>query len=320
MKPGTILLTIAFVIFLVAGLDGQSSGQQRFPPSNRKPACGCYVCGLLLAVDFPNKDKDCAGILATDACPQELARMPAAARNAACQQLKAKSKGGSLDACLILKHACETGEDPLPEKCQPPGAPWLGPGSDCKDAQAWQVTQNRGSVSVSVCGQNVFTNPHVGTDPIFSAAYIGALKDHLRRTVGEKVCCGEFREGSRAGAPCDPRKDLDCDGKPNSEDDSRKYPDDTSYFPTIDRFPTAGDATIDPFPPGLSVDEIYPNAETCKDCQWELKRGELKCDVATPDGPQHVYQAKWKCPSTGVEVDTFKYAPVTAPCKSIKVQ
>jgi hypothetical protein len=40
-----------------------------------------------------------------------------------------------------------------------------------------------------------------------------------------------------------------------------------------------------------------------------MRRGELKC---SSDGKQqHVYQAKWKCPSSGIEADTFKYAPAT---------
>ncbi len=66
----------------------------------------------------------------------------------------------------------------------------------------------------------------------------------------------------------------------------------------------------------MNVGEIYPNQFSCKDCQWELMKGELKCNAATVEGKlQHVYQAKWRCPSTGVEADTFKYAPATAPCK-----
>ena len=38
----------------------------------RKPACGCYVCGKLIAVEFGHNGGDCAGILAQDACPTEL--------------------------------------------------------------------------------------------------------------------------------------------------------------------------------------------------------------------------------------------------------
>jgi hypothetical protein len=42
------------------------------PSGSRKPACGCYVCGKLEAVEFANKAKDCAGILAEDACGKYL--------------------------------------------------------------------------------------------------------------------------------------------------------------------------------------------------------------------------------------------------------
>ena len=108
MKPVTILMTLVLALFGSAVVfTTSSSGQQRFPQSNRKPACGCYVCGLLLAVNFPNKDPDCAGILAADACPQELSKMPAETRKAFCQQIKAKSKNGSLDECSLLRRACD---------------------------------------------------------------------------------------------------------------------------------------------------------------------------------------------------------------------
>src|SRR5688572_4740613 len=80
-------------------------GQQTFPPSSRHPACGCYVCGLLLSVDFPDKAPDCVGILATDACPVEMARMPVEKRKAFCKRLKERSKGESMDECLILRGA-----------------------------------------------------------------------------------------------------------------------------------------------------------------------------------------------------------------------
>lgn len=315
MKPATILLTFILAIFVVGQLGTRpSSGQQRFPQTNRKPACGCYVCGLLLAVNFPNKAPDCVGILATDACPEELAKMPAETRKAFCKEIKARSKNQSLDECLILRHACETGEDPLPDKCEPPRAPWLGPSPDCKDVQTWQIGQRGPAVSISMCGQIVFTNPNAGTDRIFTDSYKAALRDQLRQTIGEKICCEKFRQASRTGTPCDPRKDVDCDGKPNSEDDSRAYAGDSTAYPTIDMITAPDGAPIATFPTGLSLDEIYPDVETCKDCQWKLMKGELKCNVNTPDGKRHVYQAKWKCPSTGVEVDTFKYAPATAPC------
>lgn len=309
MRLTLTLLSIALAIVVGLGLAHRpSSGQQQFPESNRKPACGCYVCGLLLSMEFPNKDPKCYGILATDACPQELSRLPAETRKTFCRQLKARSKGGSLDGCLILKHACETGEDPLPEKCNPPRTPWFDPMANCTDAQQWEIKQTGGTVTVSMCGQVFFKNPTVGTDPIYTPAYIGALRDVLRWTIGDKVCCGAFREAMRTRVPCDPRKDLDCDGNPNATDLSGEFPD-------IDIFSNPGAPAVDPFPQGLNVRDIYPTAAACKDCQWTLVKGELKCNVAIEGGTGHVYQAKWKCPSTGVEVDTHKSVAGTAPCR-----
>jgi hypothetical protein len=226
MRRRLIITSIALAIVVGLGLAHRpSSGQQQSPQSNRKPACGCYVCGVLLSVEFPNKDPNCYGILATDACPQEISRLPAETRKAFCQQLKAKSKDKSLDGCLILRHACETGEDPLPEKCEPPRTPWFDPMANCQDAQEWEIKQTGGTVTVSMCGEIMFKNTTVGTDAMFSTAYIGALRDVLRWSIGDKVCCNKFREAMRTGTPCDPRKDLDCDGTPNSTDVEDDFPD-----------------------------------------------------------------------------------------------
>ncbi len=89
------------------GKQTESSSRQQLPPSNRKGACGCYACGLLLAVDFPNKSKDCFGILATDACPQELAQMPDKGI-AYCQEVKRRSKDRSFVGCTALANYCSS--------------------------------------------------------------------------------------------------------------------------------------------------------------------------------------------------------------------
>lgn len=121
MKRRSLVPSIALAIVVGLGFVGQVSyAQQRFPESNRKPACGCYVCGLLLAVEFPNKDPKCYGILAADACPQELSRLPAETRAAYCQLVKEKSKGKSLDACRSLKNVCDTAAVPLAARTMTP--------------------------------------------------------------------------------------------------------------------------------------------------------------------------------------------------------
>jgi hypothetical protein len=83
----------------------EPAAQQQSTPSSRKLACGCYACGVLLAVDFPNKSSDCYGILATDACPTELAKMPDKGL-AYCNEIRKRSKDGSLAACPTLASYC----------------------------------------------------------------------------------------------------------------------------------------------------------------------------------------------------------------------
>jgi len=79
------------------------------------------------------------------------------------------------------------------------------------------------------------------------------------------------------------------------------------------------------FPPGLDPDD--PNflpESTARDskgvgecaCKWELVKGTLTC---SPDGKKdHVYVANWRCPATGKEVMTTKYAKASARCKEYK--
>ncbi|MGQ0761970.1 MAG: hypothetical protein ACT4OT_08140 [Acidobacteriota bacterium] len=88
------------------GLVAPSTRQQP-PPSSRKSACGCYACGVLLAVNFPNKSPDCFGILATDACPAALATMPDKGA-AYCGEIKKRSKGGSFAGCAALENYCKS--------------------------------------------------------------------------------------------------------------------------------------------------------------------------------------------------------------------
>ena len=75
LPPAFALALAASALFasLVSDLLAQQ-GQQN-PPTSRKPACGCYVCGKLIYVEFPNKG-DCAGILAEDVCGRQLGNLP----------------------------------------------------------------------------------------------------------------------------------------------------------------------------------------------------------------------------------------------------
>ena len=63
------LMLIGVSVFLLANFPLLSSGQEPIPTS-RVPSCGCYTCGKLLPVIFPNQAPRCAGILSEDACPE----------------------------------------------------------------------------------------------------------------------------------------------------------------------------------------------------------------------------------------------------------
>jgi hemoglobin len=90
------------------------AGQQKFQDSSRKPACGCYVCGKLIAVEFPDKASDCAGILAEDACVRRLSDIPKEERAGFCQKVKAGGKFNSFkDSCPGFASVCEDGP-PVP--------------------------------------------------------------------------------------------------------------------------------------------------------------------------------------------------------------
>lgn len=315
------IVSLAFV-FASGFISQPSSGQQQLPQTNRRPACGCYVCGKLLAVDFPNKAKDCYGVLAADACPQELAKMPDRGR-AACQAIKKSSKDGSLNGCQALAQYCNSlGEQPpkeeRPEKnCEKP-TPWFGtPPSGCRDIRSPVAAINAGEVTLSICGSLVFR--WADKDPLALEAYRHVLMGWVKERVGSKVCCDNFREAARTGIPCNPGADVDCDGKPNQDDGFVQLVEDRPAYvlPAINRPFSISDGfgeSVAPFPAGLDPDdaEFFPPQEKC-DCKWELVKGTLNC---SPNGTQpHFYQARWRCPATGNERFTRKEAPPTAPCK-----
>jgi hypothetical protein len=83
-------------------------------PGSRKPACGCYVCGKLIAVTFG--EKDCAGILSESACGERLANLPNKEREGFCQKIKAQVRFTSFkDSCPVYAPYCG------PKTTDPPG-------------------------------------------------------------------------------------------------------------------------------------------------------------------------------------------------------
>ncbi|MEP7148610.1 MAG: hypothetical protein ABI857_06975 [Acidobacteriota bacterium] len=326
-----LIISATFLLLLGAGFvtrpPSTSFGQQNYPESNRKPACGCYVCGLLLAVNFPGMAPPrCFGILATDACPVEMAKLPVEQRKAFCKALKARSKDGNMDSCLNLRGACDgvDGDDdddtPPETKCEKP-APWFDRSTSCTDVQSPLTEVKGNAITVSMCGFQIFRAvPQHSDDPGLLEAYRRVVRDWVQQKVGGKVCCSSMRNASRTGKPCDPAADIDCDGKPNQSDI------DTTYVtggpvPDINLSTSPIGPDIDPFPPGLDPNDPNFRPERTGrnskgvgecDCKWELIKGDMKCSRGLRP---HVYTATWRCPSTKAEVFTTKRFPGSTPCK-----
>jgi hypothetical protein len=306
--PALALASAVAVSALLAGRLPDSSAQLP-AETNRKPACGCFVCappGWINTVEFG--EKDCAGTLAQDACPAYVAKLPAEKRAVACQKIREKFDKPLKDSCPAFASVCEPGAAESKPDCEKP-SPWLQPSADCKDVQETLIAVEQGAVKISMCGHVVFRTSYEDFKSSYEAWGHEAppVEVAYRPLVPPKVCCDKFREAARTGVPCDPRADVDCDGQPNQSGGPRAFPDINGRgFAPPDEF------AADAFPPGLTEDEIAPPAGKC-DCKWKLLKGELSC---SPDGKQrHSYQARWLCPSTKNEVFTRKEAAPTAPCK-----
>jgi len=121
-----------------------------------------------------------------------------------------------------------------------------------------------------------------------------------------KICCESFQEAVRSGKPCDPRVDMDCDGKPNESDVT-----DTGW-PVFDRFTTAK-GVIDESNRFGDDPNFVPSPSDCS-CKWELVKGRLDC---SSDGRgRDFYHASWRCPSNGQTRETRKERPAVKafPC------
>lgn len=206
------------------------------------------------------------------------------------------------------------GKEPQPEKkCENP-LPWFDNsstgGKGCKDVQALEIKVEERVVYLQMCGRAVFAHDEKSTDDVLIEAYVIALKEYMQSRVGDKVCCDRFREASRSDSSCDPRYDLDCDGRLNPSDRT------DDGFPAIDTVTVAAgvrSGDFVPFPPWVMEDykNFVPPANKC-DCKWELLKSTRTC---SPDGRSpHVYQARWRCPSSGNERFTRKQAPASANC------
>ena len=70
-RINTPILTAVLALAICSIAASSFTESQAQQGGTRKPACGCYVCGKLITVEFENPG-DCAGILAQDACPRYL--------------------------------------------------------------------------------------------------------------------------------------------------------------------------------------------------------------------------------------------------------
>lgn len=203
------------------------------------------------------------------------------------------------------------------EKC-PPSVPWLDNSSACTERRPPWVAKRGNEIVVSICGHEVFRGRLSDSDRLLVEAYRSAVEGEIKAQAGSTFCCDTFRRSIASGVPCDPSKDLDCDGVPNQSD---RYRSGEAYYPDITVFTRAPGAKIDRFPTGLNPDDpdFLPNRAARESrnvgecpCKWELTKGELKC---SRDGRErHVYLATWKCPVTGAEVITTKSVPASVPC------
>jgi hypothetical protein len=186
--------------------------------------------------------------------------------------------------------------------------PWFDRGAGCQDARSPVVLSDYLQASVSICGSVVFQYRFTPTDQYQNYGVL--LQSEVTRQLGSKVCCDKFRQTVPAGS-CDPRFDIDCDGKPNSSD-TKIVSGSTIPVPDINIFSTAPGASVAPFPEGLNPDDPgFVPASTGCDCKWQLIKGVLNCGTG---GQQHSYAATWKCPTSGAEVTTTKTATANTPC------
>lgn len=329
----TVILVLGTFLATVVRPDQPSFGQQQFPPTNRKPACTIFCGGpnpnpnyfWLFTREQQRAGQCYGGPLPADQATNYYNELLEEQRNVMCQNLKAADqRTAECPAFKRLAWLCNQNEPPKKE-CDKP-TPWFGNSSTCEDVQAWIAEIDGRTVTLSICGAPVFR--HVVEPPADVNTYSSNLLARVTKSTGTKVCCDKFREAARTGVPCDPRADVDCDGRPNQTDILRDTPPPKPNgtdvlapppilgppYPSVTRpFTTPEGAAIDPFPPGLNPDdtEFFPPQDKC-DCKWELVKGTLTCSA---DGRQpHAYHARWRCPSSGNERFTRKEAAASAPC------
>ncbi len=190
-----------------------------------------------------------------------------------------------------------------------PSTSWFDRGTSCQNARSPEVLADYLHASVRICGSIVFQYSFSDSVPS-PQGYGHLLETEVRRQIGNTVCCDRFNQPVTVGQ-CNPRSDIDCDGRPN-ESDIKIVANSTIPLPDINIYSTPPGASVAPFPEGLNPDDpgFVPNSSGC-DCKWQLIKGVLTCGTG---GQGHSYIATWKCPTTGREVTTTKNATANTPC------
>ncbi|HEX3229943.1 MAG TPA: hypothetical protein VHQ95_13300, partial [Pyrinomonadaceae bacterium] len=128
-------------------------------------------------------------------------------------------------------------------------------------------------MSLAVCGYAVWSYAGRASDGqvdnAFNQGYQSTLTKWVKAQIGSRICCDKFQEAIQRGQTCDPRVDVDCDGKPNGSD-SVWSSELGASLPDINIFKKSEGAPVDRFPPGLDPDDpnFMPPYEKC-DCKWE---------------------------------------------------
>jgi len=297
ISTSVLLITIGaiFIAWETKPIAGQENIRDQPPCS-----CCCSENNITNTFNlFPANDprsKKCWGLDRSGKdCAKTLGSLPENEVQTICNKYSRLSTfpfARSFVDCPVLQPFCKP-------KCEPV-TPWFdtSPQSGCKDVRQPEVEVEEGTAFLTMCGSRVFAYTPTDKDPVLMEAYVRALKDHVDVRIGSGICCDKFLPAAKPGSTsCNPRFDLDCDGQMNPSDRT-----DDGLFPDISEFGVAqgaiGEGRVDAAPPWFGPGDagFTPPINLC-DCKWELVTSTRTC--AKGKVGFHIWQASWRCPSTG---------------------
>ena len=313
----TVTVAVAIVLAGVSGSRQQLSSGEEQDPIRDQPACTIY-CGDGSSDTVRFAEEPCwGGPLPAGQEGDRYNKLAPEDKERGCRTLLDPNSHNNRE-CPVFKTLaalCEKDKlpkDKLPEKdkppekkCEPPRdrntiPPWFNKDAPCNNRQraTYSWGQNRRdptkySISISICGQVI---PRYVSNVVVELTSTGVRYFN--------VCCDSWQQAIDSGSPCDPLRDIDCDGTPN-ENDGAPFRS-ASLAPRSDDF-----VSNPPLTPALpfwrKVQEGMPDQSGCKDCKWELVGVNYTCEhqvVRTGRRSERVdakykYEATWKCPATG---------------------